>query len=141
MLINDSRTSCGETVRSVGAHHIAALLIDVLHPELRIVSRLVWVRGWSGQIIKVEAREELILRRKFVVDAQRKLVSIRIYLRSGRIRVDSERAGGKIRHWISRKRSRNSRLHRNHQRVYATVGIAMLVILMTPPPGSRPLKG
>ena len=59
MLTEDSSISCGETVRVIGAHHVA-LAVDILDAERRINGRLIGIGRGAGQIVEVETRKKLV---------------------------------------------------------------------------------
>ena len=104
----------------VRPHHVA-LVIDVLHAKCGIDCRLIRIRRRPGQVIEIEARKELILRRKLVVDTHRKLVRIRHDLRCRRVRVHAVRSRRQVRHRIARKNRGNRGIHRNCQRVHGLI--------------------
>ena len=57
-----------------------ALVIDVLDAECGIDGCLVGIGRRAGEIVQLNRREELILRRDLVIETQRELVGICGYL-------------------------------------------------------------
>ncbi len=65
----------GRDVARPGADDIA-LPVDVRGAKGRINGRLVWIRGGAGQVVDVEACEELVFSAQGVVETEGKLIGV-----------------------------------------------------------------
>src|ERR1022692_2570372 len=100
----------------IGDYRVA-LLIGELHREIRVDSRLTWVRCWPRGVLHREPGRQLRLVRNPVIDARRKLIRDGGHFCRCGIRARAIWALRIVRQRIAGQNLRNLRIHRNDQRV------------------------